>query len=292
MIFASQLLIIASLRAKIHILLTASLLQLLFYRLTRFAIQGRRPDSQNTVLPTQKYRIHLIPFMHNLDRLRMVPEPQPKRAVLGAGPERRRRFRQERKEMKKMNTFLGGNVVRRPLLKTSVVLTAVLICVSSWSFAWEYPVIKGYGPADPLPSAAFQPDKSIKYRVLFDITKAAETVDKVNPGLDRVARFLNVMAASNIMPRDMELAAVIHGPAAPSVLKSEIFRNRFKKDNPNEKLIMALREAGVKLFVCGQTLADDGFKDKWVNEGIAIAVSALVVVPTYQLKGYAYLPLF
>ena len=155
MIFASQLLIIASLPAKIYILLTASLLQCLFYRLTRFAHQGRRPDSQNTVLPTQKYRIHLIPFMHNLDRLKMAPEPQRKRAVLGARPERRRRFRQERKEMKKMNTFLGGKIVRRPLLKTSVVLAAVLICVSSWSFAWEYPVIKGYGLTDPLTQCNF-----------------------------------------------------------------------------------------------------------------------------------------
>ena len=194
--------------------------------------------------------------------------------------------------MEKMKTFLKGKMTKRQLLGNSVALVVVLICVSSWSLAWEYPVIKGYGPADPLPNATFQPDKSIKYRVLFDITKAAGSVDKVNPGLDRVARFLNVMAASGIMPGDMELAAVIHGPAAPSVLKNEIFKNRYKKDNPNQKIIKSLKEAGVKLFVCGQTLADDGFKDKWVNEEIAIAVSALVVVPTYQLKGYAYLPLF
>jgi len=194
--------------------------------------------------------------------------------------------------MKKMNPFVRGKVKKRPLLKSSVVLAAVLICVSSWSFAWEYPVIKGYGPIVPLPNATFQPDKSIKYRVLFDITKAAESAGKVNPGLDRVARFLNVLAASDIMPKNVDLAAVIHGPATPVVLKNEIFKDKFKTDNPNEKIIMALREAGVRLYVCGQTLIEDGFKDEWVNERIAIAVSASVVVPTYQLKGYAYLPLF
>jgi predicted peroxiredoxin len=117
-------------------------------------------------------------------------------------------------------------------------------------------------------------------------------VDKVNPGLDRVARFLNVMAASGIMPKDVELAAVIHGPAAPIILKNEIFKDRFKTDNPNEKIIKDLKEAGVKLYVCGQSLADNGFEHKWVNEQIAIAVAALVVVPTYQLKGYAYQPFF
>jgi len=73
---------------------------------------------------------------------------------------------------------------------------------------------------------------------------------------------------------------------------NEIFKDRFKKDNPNGKIIKDLKDVGVKLYVCGQALADDGFKDDWVNEQISVAVSALVVVPTYQLKGYAYLPLF
>ncbi len=182
--------------------------------------------------------------------------------------------------------------MERQLLKSSTVLAAVLICFSGWSFAWEYPAIKGYGPVEPLPNAAFQPDKLIKYRVLFDITKATESMDKVNPGLDRVARFLNVMAASGIMPKDMELAAVIHGQSVSSILKNEVFKDKFKTDNPNERIIKDLKEAGVKLYVCGQTLADDGFKEKWVNEQIAIAVSALVVVSTYQLKGYAYQPFF
>ena len=182
--------------------------------------------------------------------------------------------------------------MRRLLLKKSMVLAAVLMFVPSLSFAWEYPVIKGYGPIDLLPNAAVQPDKSIKYKVIFEITRAAQSVEKLNPGLDRVARFVNVMAASGIMPRDMDLAAVIHGPAAPIVLRNEIFKDRFKTDNPNEEIIKALKEAGVKLNVCGQSLADNAFEHKWVNKQILIVVSALVVVPTYQLKGYAYVPLF
>ncbi len=182
--------------------------------------------------------------------------------------------------------------MKRQLLKNTIVVTSILIFFSTWSFAWEYPVIKGYGPINPLPNAAVQPDKSIKYKVIFEITRVAQSVDKVNPGLDKVARFLNVMAASGIMPKDVELVAIIHGPAAPAILKNEIFRNRFKTDNPNEKIIKALKEAGVKLYVCGQSLADNGFEHKWVSEQITIAVSASVVVPTYQLKGYAYQPFF
>lgn len=161
-----------------------------------------------------------------------------------------------------------------------------------FAHSWEYPVIKSYGPVHPLPNAALQPDKSIRYKVLFDITQASKSADKVNRGLSHVARFLNVMAAAGIMPKNMELTVILHGPATPIVLRNEIFKNRFKKGNPNEEIIKDLKAAGVNLYVCGQALADDGFKDEWVNEQISVAVSALVVVPTYQLKGYAYLPLF
>src|SRR3989304_8538831 len=105
--------------------------------------------------------------------------------------------------MKKMIMFLKGKIRVQPWMN-SAVLASILLCVSSWSYAWEYPIIKGYGPINPLPNADFQADRSTRYRVLFEITRAAETMDKVNPGLDRVARFLNVMAASNIMPNDIE----------------------------------------------------------------------------------------
>ena len=174
----------------------------------------------------------------------------------------------------------------------SLVIIGAAICLLNLAFAWEYPVIKGYGPVQPLPKAAVQPDKSVKYKVLFDITQASKGVDQANPGLGHVARFINVMASGGLMPKDMELVAVVHGGATPAVLKNEVFKATFKKDNPNLKLIKDLKEAGVKLYVCGQALADDRFKDEWVNEEIQVALSALVVVPTFQLKGYAYLPLF
>jgi len=182
--------------------------------------------------------------------------------------------------------------MKRQLLKNLVVLAAVLICFPRMSFAWEYPFIKGYGPVNPLPNAAFQPDKSIKYKVLFDVTGAAKGVDKVNPGLDHVTRFINLMALAGMMPKDMELAVVVHGPATSIVLRKEILKSRFKKPNPNEEIIKELTAVGVKLYVCGQALAEKGFKEEWVNQQISVAVSALVVVPTYQLRGYAYLPLF
>ncbi len=159
-------------------------------------------------------------------------------------------------------------------------------------FAWEYPVIKGYGPVQPLPNAAIQPDKSIKYRVLFDITAKSERIEHPNPGLSHTARFINVMASAGVMPGQMELVAIIHGDTTLYVLKNEIFKEKYKMDNPNLQLIKDLKKAGVQLYVCGQAFSDFNFKPEWLNPDISMALSALVVVPTYHLKGYAYQPFF
>jgi intracellular sulfur oxidation DsrE/DsrF family protein len=165
----------------------------------------------------------------------------------------------------------------------------ILVC-GGLAGAWDYPVITGYGPVHPLPKAAIQPDKAIHYKVLFDIKTPAKETDKVSPGLNHVARFINVMASAGLMPDKMSMVAVIHGNAAPIALKNEIFKEKFKVDNPNIKLISDLKKAGVKVYVCGQSLADFSYKPEWLNPDIILTLSALVDVPTFELQGYAYLP--
>lgn len=174
---------------------------------------------------------------------------------------------------------------------TKFLLAAVLIASFS-GFAgaqtkWEYPVIKKYGPVHPLPNAAVQPNKALHYKILFDITKAAKKDNQVNPALDHLARLINVYASAGVMPNQMKLVAVIHGPATPVVLNNAEYKAKFGIDNPNMDLLNQLKKNGVVLYVCGQALADMSYEHKWVNNDITIALSALTVVPTYQLEGYA-----
>ena len=174
--------------------------------------------------------------------------------------------------------------------------TALLLAVSlvlgssSLALSQEYPVVKGYGPAYPVPNAAFVPDKALRYKILFDIRKASGEPDEPNPGLAHVARFLNVMDLAGVTPPEMDVVAIVHGPSTRSVLKNAEYKKQFKVDNPNSKLVQDLVDAGVKVMVCGQALHDNHFERDWVNPEIGVALSALVVVPTYQLWGYAYMP--
>jgi intracellular sulfur oxidation DsrE/DsrF family protein len=47
--------------------------------------------------------------------------------------------------------------------------------------------------------------------------------------------------------------------------------------------------AGVELFVCGQNLAADNIDPKTLSPEVRIAADALIVLMTYQSKGYALL---
>ncbi len=162
--------------------------------------------------------------------------------------------------------------------------------LSGFAIAWEYPEIKDYGAIQPLPGAALKPDKTLKYKVIFDVTRLSRERNKVNPGLDQIARFINVMTSVGIKARDMELIAVIHGRATPVALENVTFRMKYLIDNPNLKLIKDLKKAGVKLYVCGQALAEKKLSPGWVHPEIGIALSAAEVILAFQLKGYICVP--
>lgn len=180
-------------------------------------------------------------------------------------------------------------------MKNLLIPAAALLVVFMWcglasAIDWQYPVIKGAGEIVSLPNAAVQPDSSLKYKIVFDITAWPKMQGKVVPGLAKVARLINVFASGGMAPNKLDLALVIHGPATEAVLKPEAFQKKHGFANPNLDLIGQLQKAGVTLLVCGQGLAEHDIAHQDVNPSLTITLSALVVLPTYQLKGYAFLP--
>ena len=101
-----------------------------------------------------------------------------------------------------------------------------------------YPVIPGFGGIVAVPSAAERPDPKLRYRVLFNVTKAASSPDKVNPSLEKVARFVNLLGADKVHPAG-DIAVIIHGPATPLVLQNAPYAARMKvaaKDRKSTRL--------------------------------------------------------
>ncbi len=175
----------------------------------------------------------------------------------------------------------------------SIILLAafglLLLTGSAMATDWQYPIIKICGRIVSLPHAAVQPDKKLKYKVIFDIIKGPKKKGAILPGLFKVARLINVFDSAGMPPSKMDLVAVLHGPATEAVLKPAAYLKKHGHPNPDLKVIAVLKKVGVKLYVCGQALAEHKIKHADVNPDITIALSALTVVPTYQLLGYAYM---
>jgi intracellular sulfur oxidation DsrE/DsrF family protein len=150
-------------------------------------------------------------------------------------------------------------------------------------------MIEGHGAIEPIPNASFRLDPGLQYKVVFDCRTGAKGNDQVNPGLDRIARFLNLLEQDGISPGRAEIAAVFHGEPIKATLKNEAYRRRFRIENPNTTLTGLLRDRGVELLVCGQSVVGRGFGLDEVDPGFTMAVSSMSALAVYQLRGFALL---
>lgn len=154
-----------------------------------------------------------------------------------------------------------------------------------------YPVIPRFGGIVAVPGAAERPDPNLRYRVLFNITKAASPPDQLNPSLEKVARFVNLLGADKVRPSPGDIVVIIHGPATPLILQNAPYAARMKvAENPNVMLIAALRNAGVSVHVCSQAMIANKTTPDQVASGVVIDDSALTTLANLHLRGFALIP--
>lgn len=153
------------------------------------------------------------------------------------------------------------------------------------------PGIPGEGAMHPLPDAAYQPPKDATYKVVFALTRSADSPQEVNPSLIRVARTINLYVSAGVPISHLKFVAVASGPATGAMLDDAHYQAKFGVVNPNTGLIRKLREAGVDVAVCGQAVLENNFETAWISHDVTIALSALTTVTMLQHQGYALMPL-
>lgn len=152
-----------------------------------------------------------------------------------------------------------------------------------------YPTIANHGGVVRLPNAAQQPRAWSK--LLVDLTSGSDA-EKLNAGLEKVAKYLNLYAGGGAEPADVKIAVIFHGNATLAVLNAEAYAAKFGTDgNPNLELLRQLHESGVDLYVCGQSLISKGSAPEDVAVFVDTAVSALTTVVNLQADGFAYVPI-
>lgn len=182
-------------------------------------------------------------------------------------------------------------------LPNNSTLTAVLdlAVVDSGALAdtgfWQTPTIHAAGRIHPLPQAAYQPDTKSRYKMVFGLTTAAAKPGAISPGLQRVARTVNLYVNAGVPLKHLRLVAVASGGATALALDDTQYEKHFGTPNPNLPVIEQLCEAGVDIAVCGQAVAEHDYHYDWIDKRVTLALSSLTTISELQQKGYALMPL-
>ena len=171
-------------------------------------------------------------------------------------------------------------------MRTVLLVLAVSALAAAQSELRPIPEAGSYWP---IPNAAVQPDKTRDFKAIYDATKPAAKPDDVIPAVARAAGLVNALAALGLPPQHRKLAIVFHDDALPAILRDEAYKEQYGIANPNLALIRRLREQGVELFVCGQSLHNRQVDPAKVVDEVRVATSASIVSVTYQNRGYALL---
>lgn len=173
----------------------------------------------------------------------------------------------------------------------SALLVVILFYCVQPTFAQEKvnPIIKNYGGIYGISEAVETPSSDLNYNIVIDVRSGPSSPDQINPALNNIARMLNLHAVGGVLPDQIKVKAVIHNLATPSIADNATYQAKFGMDNPNIGLIQELTDAGVELFVCGQSMIAREYPLDGLNPNIKLSISALTVMTTYELKGYTSL---
>ncbi len=149
----------------------------------------------------------------------------------------------------------------------------------------QFPIIKNFGGIYEIPDS-IDPEPETEYNIVIDLKTLQRDKASINPGLNNVARMMNLHGLGGVKAEDLNVAVVIHGGATDLVINNEAYQERYELDNPNLELIDTLRAAGIEIYVCGQSLIAREYGFDEINPQVKKGLSMLTVFTTYMNKGY------
>ena len=165
----------------------------------------------------------------------------------------------------------------------------LLLTQTTMAQEWTNPRIEDYGKIHFDKNLSFQPDVKRTYKLLFNIDNDTEK-EGVNMRLRKIARELNLLKAAGVPDKNVRVVAVVHGKAIAISLTDKAYEKRYQKKNPNIELVKALDKAGVKLYLCGQTIAGMKIEQDELNSSWEVTLSALLTIPILESEGYLIVP--
>ena len=141
-----------------------------------------------------------------------------------------------------------------------------------------------------VPGMDFLGDETATYRFAWALRAAADSAHHITPAFRGPARVLNALGDDGVSPERVHLAIVAQGPAAMAMLDDEAYRRLHGIDNPNLPLLEELRDHGVLLVVCGQTMVGRGMERADFPDWVQVSRAATVARATLAAQGYVFNP--
>jgi intracellular sulfur oxidation DsrE/DsrF family protein len=140
----------------------------------------------------------------------------------------------------------------------------------------------------PVEGVDFIPDPKKEYNLVFDFAHVnKDTSNKsINEGLTEIARIINLHVAAGIPKDHIHPIIVSHAKALFSLYNNAAYLGKFKKDNPNIKIINEMMSAGITFIACGQAMNFLDVKKEYLYPGVKVAVSAKTTLSYFVQQGY------
>lgn len=168
-----------------------------------------------------------------------------------------------------------------------LLVLASLAAVPARSAAAQVLPVPGVEAARDVPGAKEMPNPNIVHKVVFDMATANPKGADVHPMLEAVARYVNTLAKTGVPAANRKVAVVFHQGSTDYVLKNEIYKARHEgQDNPNAKMIEALKAAGVDFRLCGQASLARKIAPADMMPAVQLDLWALTTIIALQQQGY------
>ncbi len=132
--------------------------------------------------------------------------------------------------------------------------------------------------------------KTSEIKVVYQIN-TAELKSGIHKGLYYLSYLMDHYKRLGVPESEIKLSAVFYGDAISSLLKDPYYNQRGGKGrlNPNKAKIDQLKELGVSLEACAETMRMRDVDHSELIDGVKVVEGAYVRVIDLQLNGYAYI---
>lgn len=171
--------------------------------------------------------------------------------------------------------------------KTMILAIAMGLMPLGAAQAQNMSPIPDVGRMQDIAGAHETPDPSETYKIVFDLSSTADSIDEMNPGLVAVAALVNTFAHFGVDAAHRKFVVLFHGATTELVVDDATYRQRqHGHANPNLALMHELSQAGVQLAVCGQSALEHKIDFQTIEPVVQLNYSATVTLMLLGTRGY------